>query len=243
MILLDRLLSKISWRHKLRVIQHETKKLAIEQGQLFTFIINALPDSFNEYKQQVRQAQFYSFNQYKNLPGFKTSFTIFPPEYKKAGEHFTISGIEIFYVPKSSYVPVKILARDNLLIGVKIPYAQFRLHEFDVTKITAAGAFKTPFEFPPTNLEMFIKSLDDDIRKKINTGDMEEIEFDNKTFFSFFDLEDGNCLAVDKHQNVYSMVHDARPMNKKMNISFKEIVDQIAEGKFDAEQHLNQRYK
>ena len=61
-------------------------------------------------------------------------------------------------------------------------------------------------------------------------------------YYTFFDLEDGNYLAVDKKLNVYSLVHDARPMVKKMKVTFKSILDELASGSFQIEKHLDERY-
>jgi hypothetical protein len=56
-------------------------------------------------------------------------------------------------------------------------------------------------------------------------------------------LEDGNYLATDKKLNVYSLVHDARPMAKKLKHSLADILDDIATKTFDKEKHLEERYK
>lgn len=50
----------------------------------------------------------------------------------------------------------------------------------------------------------------------------------NRTFYSFYDLEKGNCLAFDKKCSVYSLVHDAVSMAKGMKISLNDILDKIA---------------
>jgi hypothetical protein len=242
MSFLERILSKFSWRAKLRMTQRENQKIGIEQGQLFRDIILALPDSFKEYKEQAKVINYGHFSE-QAWQGFKTSFASYPLEYRKAGVRFAISGIELFYIPGNTYMPVQILVMDNLLAGINVQHAEFRRHEFDVTRINTANITTTALELPETDQDRFIKTLDEDIKQKINVADMFEIEDGNKIFYTIYDLEDGNYLAVDKNQNVYSLVHDARPVSKKMNISLKDILDQIANGAFDAEQHFDERYR
>ena len=70
---------------------------------------------------------------------------------------------------------------------------------------------------------------------------LEEIELNGRSYFSILDLEDGNCIAIDKKLNVYSLVHDAKPMSKKMKIDLEEFLNNI--NSFDSEKHLSERYK
>jgi hypothetical protein len=242
MSFVDSILSKFSWRAKLRMTQRENQKIGVEQDQLFRDIINALPDSFNEYKQQANAITYGHFSE-NSWEGYKTAFVKAPPQYHKGGVNFVISGIEIYHIPGGKYIPVEILVRENILIGIKTGNAAFRRHELDVKRINTTNISTSAVPVPETSQDKFIKTLGEDIRQKINLDDMFEIEDGTKKFYTIFDLEDGNYLAIDEQQQVYSLVHDARPANKKMNIALRDILDQIAAGTFDAEQHLNERYK
>ena len=55
-------------------------------------------------------------------------------------------------------------------------------------------------------------------------------------------MKDGNYLAVNEKLEVYSLVHDAKPMVKKQNTSFDEILSDLQTNKFDKQQHLKDRY-
>jgi len=102
---------------------------------------------------------------------------------------------------------------------------------------------KTDFTFPPTAIDLFYDGLDTEIKQKLNPDDLSEIDFNNRIYYSFYDLEDGNYLAVDKNLKVYSLVHDAKPIAKGMKITFIDILSEIAENKFDKKQHLDERYR
>jgi hypothetical protein len=56
-------------------------------------------------------------------------------------------------------------------------------------------------------------------------------------------LEDGNYLAVDKNQNVYSLIHDAKPAATKIKYSLEEILVDIKAGRFDKDKHVDERYR
>jgi hypothetical protein len=77
----------------------------------------------------------------------------------------------------------------------------------------------------------------------LNPDDIFDIDFSNRTYYAFYDLEDGNYLATDKKLNVYSLVHDARPMAKKLKCSLADMLVDIEAKTFDKDKHLEERYK
>jgi hypothetical protein len=118
----------------------------------------------------------------------------------------------------------------------------FTLSEFDLNKISNSNVIKNDFVFPPGEIEIFYEKLSQEIKTILDPNRLSEIDFANRMYYTFFDLEDGNYLAVDKKLNVYSLVHDVRPMVKKMKVTFKSILDELASGSFQIEKHLDERY-
>lgn len=57
----------------------------------------------------------------------------------------------------------------------------------------------TDFEFPPNEVDFFYDNLENDIKEKLDYNDLLDIDFNGKTFYAFYNLEDGNYLAVDKN--------------------------------------------
>ena len=100
-----------------------------------------------------------------------------------------------------------------------------------------------PVSFPPSDIEIFYEKLDLNLKNKLNPDDIFDIQFNHRTYYAFYDLEDGNYLATDKKLNVYSLVHDATPMAKKMKCSLADILADIETKKFDKEKHLENRLK
>lgn len=128
------------------------------------------------------------------------------------------------------------------MAGLKITNSHYELREFDLGKITAGNVVKSEFIFPPNEIDIFYNSLDPAIKNLLSPSDLFDIDFNNRTFYSFYDMEDGNYLAVDKNLVVYSLVHNARPMVTKMKISFMEILNAIKDNRFDKVAHLEKRY-
>ncbi len=218
-----------------------------EQARLFTAVISSLPEDFNEIKQQTLSARLWGLDNWKLYPDFKfvsLSYggdTVF--KYKKNGRNFKISGLQIFSNLRRQFEDIEILIHDNLVSGLKIENSHYQLSEFDLGKINNKSVTKSVFTFPPRDIDIFYESLDQEIKNKLNSDDLFDIDFNNRTFYSFLDLEDGNYLAVDKNQKVYSLVHDAKPMATAMKISFSDILTDIANNKFDKEEHLAERFK
>lgn len=218
-----------------------------EQARLFTAVISSLPEDFNEIKQQTLSARLWGLDNWKLFPDFKfvslsyVGDTVF--KYKKRGQDFKISGLEIFSNLTKQFEDIEILIHDNLVSGIKIENSQNQLSEFDLGKINNKGVTVSTFAFPPSNIDIFYDSLSQEIKNKLNPDDLFDINFNNRTFYSFYDLEDGNYLAVDKNQKIYSLVHDAKPMATEIKISFSDILTEIANNKFDKEKHLEERYR
>ncbi|MGN6163698.1 MAG: hypothetical protein ACTHOF_04080 [Flavisolibacter sp.] len=217
-----------------------------EQARLFTAIISALPDEFSEIKTQTLLGRLYGLDDWKMFPDFKFvsmgygGDTVF--KYKRRGQNFKIAGLQIFSKRNDQFENVEILIQDNLVRGLKITNSDYQLNEFDLRKRKADNVSKSDFAFPPSDIDLFYERLDTEIKQKLNPDDLSEIDFNNRVYYSFFDLEDGNYLAVDKNLNVYSLVHDAKPMAKRLKNTFMEVLSDLQNNKFDKEKHLAERY-
>ena len=218
-----------------------------ERNELFQAIISSLPLEYKELQEQTLSCRFLFFDDWKDNPDFKFVTQSYPGEtydlYKKRGLNFKISGLKIFSKITSEYEDIHILVKNNLVQGLKITNSDYQSKEFDLSNINGEGAVKTPFTFLPDATDIFYDSLGQDIRDILDPDDIFDIDFNNRTFYAFYDLEDGNYLAVDKNLKVYSLVHDARPMVTAMEISFIEMLNEILNNQFDKEKHLNERYR
>jgi len=226
---------------------YKFKIIRKEESDLLNSIVNALPKDFDDIKISTQKLKLYGLDDWVLHPGFKYLTVSVSQEtllkHKKRGENYKIQGIEIYSKQNMKFENVDILVRDNMVEAIKINNSSFLFKNFDISKINIENISMTSFEFLPNDIEIFYESLGNDIKSKLNIDDIFFFFFNGKTYFAFYDLQDGNYLAVDKKGKVYSLVHDATPMTKVLKYAFGEILNEISENKFDAEKHMEGRYK
>lgn len=210
-------------------------------------LLDCLPEEYKSLKSQTLEVRFHGFSDWPGKPEFKLLDLLYPGEtlfkFRKAGENYTLSGFTILSNITQKHETAELLIKDNLPIGIRISNAAYKLHEYDLQTITAQQIAATPYTFEPSQAEIFYESLREELRSQLSLDDLQEIELNNRVYFSFFDLEDGNYLAVDKNLIAYSLVHDAKPMAKRLKKSFPELLHEVKNGKFDVDLHLNERYE
>jgi hypothetical protein len=218
-----------------------------EWTMLVDSLINSLTDDFNELKEQRRRTNLFNLSDWELFPGFKFMTIGYPGttlnEFKKRGQNYRLSGQRIFSRKQNDYANVEYLIHDNYLAGLRIENSNYDIEEFDLKRIENMNLQTAPVDFPPSDIDLFYEQLDDKLKSKLNPDDIFDIDFGNRTYYAFYDMEDGNYLATDKKLNIYSLVHDARPMVKKLNCSLLDILVDIENKTFDKDQHLEVRYK
>lgn len=218
-----------------------------EQKMILRAVIDSLPKDFDEFKFQISTLTFHGLSDWSLIPDYKFVYFSYPEntlnDYKKRGINYKISGIEIFSKKTKEYEHIEILVNDNLLSGFRISNSDYSLYELDLKKINAKNAVKSNFDFPPNEIDLFYDSLDCKIKSMLNPEEIFEIDYNNKTFYAFYDLENGNYLAIDKNQSVYSLIHDAKPAITKIKCSFEDILVDVIAGKFDKDKHMVERFR
>lgn len=237
---INRILGKLFPPYRFKILRKE-------QNIILRAVIDSLPIDFNEFKSQIQSLTFLGLSDWKLFPDYKFVYFSFPGntiyEYKKRGQNYMISGIEIYSKKTKRLETIELLVNDNFLAGFKISNSDYLLDEFDLEKISTANIKKRTFDFPPNEIDLFYDSLDDKIKTMLKSDDIFDIDYNNRTFYAFYDLENGNFLAVDKNQNVYSLIHDAKPATTKIKYSFEEILVDIKTGSFDKDKHVDERYR
>ncbi|MCU0392364.1 MAG: hypothetical protein MUE81_14705 [Thermoflexibacter sp.] len=240
MNILQKILASIFPPYKFSILRKEG-------SQLFLAIVDSLPDNFREVKEKSKIGYFQGFSDWKLFPNYKFVSKSYGgkriAKLNKRGEDFKISGLQLFSIKNRRFEEVEILVQNGFVVGLKITNSDYRLDEFDLKNINNQDIMKSDFGFPKSKVDEFYDNLEDEIKSKLNYNDLIETEMNGKTYFEFYDLEDGNCFAVDKHLKVFSIIHDARPMVKAMPTSFKEMLTQLFNNEFDIEKHFDERYK
>lgn len=223
-------------------------KLEVQRKErilLVNALVDSLPDEYSELKAQRHSTNLLSLNDWDLFPGFKFMLTAYPGttlnDIKRKGRNYKLSGLRVFSKKLNEYTNVDFLIHDNYLAGLRIEGSGYQLEEFDLKKIQNGKIETTAVEFPPSEVDLFYESLNDNLKSKLNPDDIFDIYFNNRTYFVFNDLDDGNYLATDQNLNVYSLVHDARPMSKKLKCSLTDILNDIETMRFDKDKHLDER--
>lgn len=218
-----------------------------EWTTLINSLINSLSDDFNDLKEQRRRTKLFDLSDWVLFPDFKFMTISYPGttlnDFKKRGQNYRLSGQRIFSKKHNDYTNVEFLIHDNYLAGLRIENSNYEIEEFDLKRIESKNLQRSSVDFPPSEIDLFYEQLDENLKSRLNSDDIFDIDFNNRTFYAFYDLEDGNYLATDKKLNVYSLVHDARPMVKKLKYSLADLLVDIEKKTFDKDKHLDERYK
>jgi hypothetical protein len=218
-----------------------------EWTTLVDSLINSLSDDFNELKEQRRRTNLFNLSDWDLFPGFKFMTIGYPEttlnDFKKRGQNYRLSGQRIFSKKLNDYANVEFLIHDNYLEGLRIENSNYEIGEFDLKRVESKNIQRTLVEFPPSEIDLFYERLEENIKSRLNPDDIFDIDFGNRTYYAFYDMEDGNYLATDKKLNVYSLVHDARPVAKQLKYSLADILVDIETKGFDKDKHLEERYK
>lgn len=210
-------------------------------------LVSDLPNGYHSLKEQIQETRLLDLSDWGLFTSFKYIVKSYGPKgmahFKKRGENYHLSGQQIFSQKINGYTNVHYIIHENILTGIKIENSNYEIEEFDFKRLISDNLKQTSMDFPPTAIDLFYNRLDYQLKSRLNPDNLIDIDFNDRTYYAFYDLEDGNYLAVDKKLTVYSLVHDALPMSKKMKYSLSEILDYIESGDFDEEKHLNERYK
>ena len=218
-----------------------------EQNTLFFTIVSSLPDEFKQLRQQTLQGRLHGFEtSWEQYPDFRFVSVSYSGEtmylYKKPGQNYRISGMRLFSLKNNRFEEAELLILNNLICGLKISNSEYLLKEFDLQRIENNYVLLTGLKTDLIGKDILYQSIDPQLRRKLDISSLSEIDFNDRIYFSFYDLDDGNYLAIDKKLKVFSLVHDGKPVVKALKISFSEILDQIKGNTFDKQAHLEERH-
>lgn len=216
------------------------------QRSLVAALVAALPAELNEGKTFARVARCHGLYDTASTLGFAFiawSYAKLPDGLPQRGTNLRISGAWAAAFSGEHRISIDLFVQDGMPRGVRIESGDYAVVRFDPNGIVVSDLRIEPYAFPPTEAELFIQGLDDDIRRMLDPQEIRDVEVNRRTYFTFHDLEDGNYLALDKSMRIWSLVHDARPMAKLMKVDLKELLTAIKQGRFSTADHLDARYR
>ena len=217
-----------------------------KQHEVISSLIDNLPSEFSYLRDQLKVARIWGIDEWPTKPDLRFIAQSFPGntinDFTERGKNLCIKGLRAYSNKTEQFENIELILKDNLLTGLSVSNSNYDLDAFDLTRIEKKETRVETFEFEPDEIEIFYESLDPEIKSRLKLDDLFDVQPNNRTYYVFFDLEDGNYLATDRRQNVYSLVHDARPMVKRMRQSLLEILLEIESGAFKKESHLDERF-
>ena len=214
--------------------------------KLVSNIINKLPASYEFLAEQKKVTRTLYLSERADIPGFKFIGQFYPEEslrkYTDKSRNFKLSGIQLYSKRTKNFEDVQLLINNGHLSGIQISNSNYDSFEFDLERVEVNGLTEEEYLFPPNHVDLFFQSLDPKNQQRIDEFGFMDIQLGNRTYYTVYDMEDGNYIGIDKKQKVYSLVHDAVPMAKLLKKGLNEVLTEIESGEFDIENHLNKRY-
>ena len=122
-------------------------------NKFYNALIKSLPDKYNSLKDQLNFVSFDSIHDWVLYPPFKFLGHFYSGEsyykLKKKGVDYRLSGIKIFSKKKKTYLELELLIHNNLPEAISIGNNDYRLDEFDLTKIYITNLTESYFKFNP----------------------------------------------------------------------------------------------
>ncbi len=235
----QKIIGKIFPPYKFQILRDENELL-------INSLIGALPNEYKELKTELNNSKIHYLDSWVLFPDFRFITKSYNNDYletsKVRGKNFKLLGLSIFSKLNNQLEKVEFIIWDNYLSGIKISNSNYELREFDLNKIQFQELDTETVIFPPSDFEILMNSLEEGIKEKIDVDSSIEIELDGRTYFTILDLEDGNYIAIDKKQKVYSLVHDAKPASKLLKQTIHDFLAQVESGQFKIDEHLEKRY-
>lgn len=155
-------------------------------------------------------------------------------------KNFKITDINIYNVKDASYQSFTLNIYGNIIQHILLPNESFIKNEYDLNNIKTNNIkLSTLVHINPDKkkLKKILKNLTSKQIDLIELDDTFKIEMNNKLFYTIFDMEDGNYIAVDKSVSVFRLIHDHKFPVKKIFDNVELLLDD-----YDGEKYKLNKY-
>jgi hypothetical protein len=130
-----------------------------------------------------------------------------------------IDGIEIFSEIEKVYKPILVFANGDSISHITLNFKSVITRELDINKLRYNDLIVTKIK--TVNPDMIfisnlLKKLGSSNLNLLNLEETFEVQVDNKNYYTVFDMEDGNYIAINKKQEVFRLIHDHSIVAKKV---------------------------
>ncbi|MBL4898676.1 MAG: hypothetical protein JKX76_03395 [Colwellia sp.] len=197
----------------MKIFNRNIKKRHVEHFE--RKITDLLKSEFPQFQKVIDISKIYGIRFTQAPKGIYISRGYDPEAYneiqKNHRTHFNLFGISAFNLKEQAFQPLKLnYSFDSLtIIEIEEPerfHKNFDLENFQVTNMEIE---ELPNKNPDKEIaEKMLKGLTKEQLGLLELEDTFEIEFDEKSYYTILDMEDGNYVAVDKSGGIYRLNHD-----------------------------------
>lgn len=150
-------------------------------------------------------------------------------EHKKENnKFFHIHGLSILRKKDKKHIDLPVTICCNLLQIIKLDFKILIKKEFEIQNLKKDVLTAETFEIQnedKENLLAILKDLPKDKFEMLEIEDTFEIELEEGSYYTIFDMEDGNYIAIDKKSIVYRLLHDDKKPVKKIYNNIQDFFD------------------
>ena len=172
----------------------------------------------------------------------------YDPDYQEKNrvrhrKNYKIHGVEIFDKRSNKPVSLSLTVYNNLIQHIYLPFDKDISKEFDLTRIVANNPqievieLENPAE---KTLRNILNGLSDEQLQLIELEHTFEIDLDSKLYYTIFDMEDGNYIAIDKTGQVYRLIHNHDQPVKKIADSAETLLFTYSGDKNDFKKYMDE---
>lgn len=154
---------------------------------------------------------------------------------------FRIEGVKIFHKQKNKPVSLTLAVYQNLIACIYLPFETSITKEFDVKNIsiTDLRIEKLEMENPDEKLvRLILQKIPEEQLNLLEIEDSFEISLEANLYYTIFDMEDGNYIAIDKDGSVYRLIHDHNQPVQKIAESVTILLSGYSGNKKELEKYM-----
>jgi len=230
-------------------IKSKRRRITKHVSNLIASILEALPDDYAELK-SYENNRILDYADYVPNPGGGT--TIYLMAYLKPGinksesiergNSFELSGITIKHkktgIPLEVILPIWQCSISNICFRPEnLDILQYDVYSVSIENLSSK---KLIYVNPDIDkLKKLLKGIADSDMDKLEIEDTFEIETELNKYYTIFDMEDGNYIAIDRKKKVYRLKHDDVEPEKVISQNIMTFMNDYSGNKQDLQKYFN----
>jgi hypothetical protein len=221
--------------------RHLKRDSEILEKNILKNLANTFPDLIENHRNWILRHVIRG-NDHLQLQHSTRDVEYFEANRKRFNKHYKIKGLEILNKNSNSYVPLTVDIYFDSIQIIYIAFSKSLNDEYDLSNVRVSALTSEPLKVDDSEqktLLRILKNIHEDIKEKIEVDDTFEIELDEKKYYTIFDMEDGNYLAVDSKGRVYRLIHDHEIPAKMIFENVNELMKEFNDDKINFVKYLD----